>query len=50
MFREEREMSTKKRMEKARKDPVKSQAPQKPISGSSKVSYATQMMAIIGMA
>lgn len=35
MFREEKEMSTKKQMEKARKDPIKSHAPQKPISGSS---------------
>jgi len=36
MFKEDREMSTKKQVEKARKDPVKSQAPMKPISGSSK--------------
>ena len=35
MFREDREMSTKKQAEKARKDPVKSHAPLKPISGSS---------------
>ncbi|XP_067928863.1 WD repeat-containing protein 70-like [Watersipora subatra] len=34
MFREDREMSTKKQAEKARKDPVKSHAPLKPISGS----------------
>ena len=37
MFREDREMSTKKRGEKDRKDPIKSHAPMKPISGSSKL-------------